>query len=123
MRKQILGLGLAMLATIALAAGANNKWRLQCSGGADSDGRIVLELTPTQGEPMRATVEIHKGRGENAVAQDINKALRAQVGARYNVEVDDGEDVLVKKKRGEHDFMLTIVENSVQGVRLNPGEE
>ena len=123
MRKQILGLGLAMLATISLAAGANNKWRLQCSGGADSDGRIVLELTPTQGEPMRATVEIHKGRGENAVAQDINKALRAQVGARYNVEVDDGEDVLVKKKRGEHDFMLTVVENSVQGVRLNPGEE
>ena len=123
MRKQILGLGLALLAAAALAAGANNKWRLQCSGGADSDGRIVLELTPTEGEPMRATVEIRKGRGENAVASDINKALRAQVGARYNVEVDDGEDVLVKKKRGERDFTLTIVENSVQGVRLNPDEE
>jgi hypothetical protein len=39
------------------------------------------------------------------------------------VEVDDGEDVLVKKKRGERDFMLTIVENSVQGVRLNPDQE
>ena len=123
MRKQILGLGLAMLATIALAAGANNKWRLQCSGGADSDGRIVLEFTPVAGQPMRATVQIHEGRTENGVAQDINAALRAQVGARYNVEVDDGEDVLVKKKRGEHDFMLTIVENSVQGVRLNPDEE
>ena len=123
MRKQILGLGLAMLATIALAAGANNKWRLQCSGGADSDGRIVLEFTPVDGQPMRATVHIHEGRSENGVAHDINTALRAQVGARYNVEVDDGEDVLVKKKRGEHDFMLTIVENTVQGVRLNPDEE
>ena len=123
MRRQISGLGLALLATVAFAAGANNKWRLQCSGGADSDGRIVLEFTPIDGQPMRATVQIHEGRSENGVAHDINTALRAQVGARYNVEVDDGEDVLVKKKRGEHDFTLTIVENTVQGVRLNPDEE
>ena len=83
----------------------------------------MLEFTPVAGQPMRATVHIHEGRSENGVAQDINTALRAQVGARYNVEVDDGEDVLVKKKRGEHDFTLTIVENTVQGVRLNPDEE
>jgi len=123
MRMQISGLGLALLATVAFAAGTNNKWRLQCSGGADSDGRIVLEFTPVEGQPVRAIVQIHAGRTENGVARDINAALRAQVGARYNVEVDDGEDVLVKKKRGEHDFLLTIVENTVQGVRLNPDEE
>ncbi|HEU0307162.1 MAG TPA: hypothetical protein VFR30_09370, partial [Lysobacter sp.] len=95
-----------------------NKWRLQFSGNAESDGRIVLELAPGEGEPMRATAAIVKGRGENAVARDVRDALRAQVGQRYHVEVDDGEDVLVKKRRGERDFVVTIVENSVAGVRI-----
>ncbi|BCT91647.1 hypothetical protein LYSHEL_06710 [Lysobacter helvus] len=123
MRTFLAGLGLALVATVALAAGTSNKWRLQFSGGADSDGRIVLEITPAEGEPMRATAEIRKGRGENAVARDVRDALRAQVGKRYHVETDDGEDVLVKKRRGERDFIVTIVENSVQGVRINPETE
>lgn len=123
MRTFLAGLGLALVATVALAAGTSNKWRLQFSGGADSDGRIVLEITPSEGEPMRATAEIRKGRGENAVARDVRDALRAQVGKRYHVETDDGEDVLVKKRRGERDFIVTIVENSVQGVRINPETE
>jgi hypothetical protein len=123
MRKSLFGLGLALVACVAFAAGMNNKWRLQFSGGAESDGHIVLEITPSEGEPMRATADIRKGRGENAVARDVRDALRAQVGKRYNVETDDGEDVLVKKRRGERDFVVTVVENSVQGVRINPETE
>ena len=123
MRRILMALVLALVATVALAAGMNNKWRLQFSGGAESDGRIVLELTPAEGEPLRATADIKQGRGENAVARDVRDALRAQVGKRYHVETDDGEDVLVKKRRGERDFVVTIVENSVQGVRINPETE
>ena len=37
---------------------------------------------------------------------------------QYNVEVDDGEDVLIKKQGGERDFVITVVENTVQGVRV-----
>lgn len=118
MHKLLLGLCLGLAASLALAAGVENKWRLQFSGNAESDGRIVLELAPGEGEPMRATAAIAKGRGENAVARDVRDALRAQVGQRYHVEVDDGEDVLVKKRRGERDFVVTIVENSVAGVRI-----
>ena len=123
MRTFLAGLVLALVASVALAAGMNNKWRLQFSGGAETDGQIVLELTPSEGEPLRATADIRKGRGENAVARDVRDALRAQVGKRYHVETDDGEDVLVKKRRGERDFVVTIVENSVQGVRINPETE
>ena len=121
MRAWLIGTMLALVATAAFAA--DNKWRLEFSGDADSAGHVIFEFTPDQGEPMRATVDIARGLGENAVARDVRDALREQVGARYHVEVDDGEDVLVKKKRGEHDFTVTIVENTVQGVRITRDAE
>ena len=123
MRRGLLGAGLALLASVAMAAGVQNKWRLEFSGNAESDGHIVLELSPEQGEPQRANVDIRKGRSENGVARDVSAALQAQAGKRYNVEVDDGEDVLVKKHDGERDFVITIVENSVRGVRIEPDAE
>jgi len=123
MRRELLGVGLALVATAAMGAGVQNKWRLEFSGNAESDGRIVLELSPKQGEPQRATADIHKGRSENGVARDVRDALKAQAGQRYAVEVDDGEDVLVKKRRGEQDFVVTIVENTVDGVRINVDAE
>lgn len=123
MHKLLPGLCLGLAASLAFAAGVENKWRLQFSGNAESDGRIILELAPDEGSPMRATTAIHKGRGENGIALDIRDALRAQVGQRYQIEVDDGEDVLVKKHRGERDFVVTIVENSVEGVRIKTDAE
>jgi hypothetical protein len=123
MHKPFIGLGLAMMASLACASGVENKWRLQFSGGAESDGRIVLELAPAEGEPLRAVALIRKGRSENGVARDVSAALQAQAGKRYNVEVDDGEDVLVKKHDGERKFVITIVENSVRGVRIEPDAE
>ena len=123
MRTLALGLGLGLAVSVAFAAGLENKWRLQFSGDAESDGRIVLQLAPAEGEPLQATVAIARGRGENAVAREVRDALRAQVGARYHVELDDGEDVLVKKHRGGQDFIVTIVENSVQGVRIRMDAE
>lgn len=105
-------------ASVAGADGVGNKWRLEVSGNAESAGRIVLQLAPAEGDPIRATVDVVDGRSENGVARDVRDALQAQAGKRYNVEVDDGEDVLVKKDDGERDFVVTIVENSVRGVRI-----
>ena len=123
MRERLLGLCLAMAAFAAGAAGTENKWRIEFSGNAESDGRIVLELTPTAGEPVRASADIPKGLGENHVARRVRDALQAAAGAHYGIEVDDGEDVLVKKHRGERDFIVTVVENSVQGVRIDADAE
>lgn len=123
MRKQLLGLCLALAAFAAGAVGTENKWRLQFSGNAESAGRIVLELTPTAGEPIRASADIPKGLGEDHVARSVRDALQAAAGGRYGIEVDDGEDVLVKKHDGERNFIVTVVENSVQGVRIGVGAE
>lgn len=123
MRKRILGACLVLASFAAAAAGVGNKWRLQISGNAESDGRIVLELSPSVGEPIRASADIARGLGENDVAKTVRSALQAQAGKRYGVEVDDGEDVLVKKHHGERDFIVTVVENSVQGVRIGVDAE
>lgn len=123
MRIFVPGFCLALMASIASADGVENKWRLEFSGGAESAGRIVLQLAPSEGDPIRAMADIVEGRSENGVASDVRDALQAQAGKRYNVELDDGEDVLVKKDDGERDFVITIVENSVRGVRIDVGAE
>jgi hypothetical protein len=123
MRKRILGICLALAAFAASAAGTENKWRLEFSGNAESAGRIVLELSPAVGEPIRATADIPQGLGENDVAKAVNNALLAAASGHYNIEVDDGEDVLVKRHEGERKFIVTIVENSVQGVKIGVDAE
>ena len=102
----------------------SNKWRLECSGGADSDGRVVLHITPKGEAHQEVTVAIAKGTGENAVARAIRDALKAQLDSkRFHVEIDDGEDVLIKKRGRTPDFALRVAENTVAGVRLNPDKE
>ena len=123
MRNRVMAASLALVAFAATAAGVENKWRLEFSGNAESDGRIVLELSPSEGEPIRASADIARGLGENAVARRVRGALQAAAGSRYGIEVDDGEDVLVKKHDGERDFIVTIVENSVRGVRIGVDAE
>ena len=119
LRRPLLAFALLALATLAQARGTDNKWRLEFSGNAEWAGRIALQLVPEEGAPFAATVEIRKGRNENGVARDVRDALRAAVGKRFKLEVDDGDDVLVKKGRGERNFPVTIVENTVKGVRIN----
>lgn len=119
LRPPLLAFALLAQATLAQARGPDNKWRLEFSGNAESAGRIVLQLVSEEGgEPVAATVEIRKGRNENGVARDVRDGLHAAVGKRFKVEVDDGEDVLVKKGRGERNFPVTIIENNVKGVRI-----
>jgi len=101
----------------------SNKWRLQCSGGANSAGEIVLRVTPKNGEPVDVTAVIKDGRGENGVARDIRDALKAGLDPkRFHVEVDDGEDVLVKK-RGGPNFEIRLVSSTVKGVRIGFDKE
>jgi hypothetical protein len=121
----------ALLFNAALAAepspsspNPSNKWRLQCSGGADSDGTIVLLITPEGGTPVEARIAIKDGAGENSVAAAIVKGLKAQLNKdHFKVERDDGEDVLIKKRGGAPDFDVTVVSIDVKGVRISPEHE
>jgi len=97
----------------------SNKWRIEVSEGARSTGEIVFHLTPYGGETQIITVPIERGTGENRVARNIRDAFRDSVDpGSFTVEVDDGEDVLVKKRREAGNFALTVVSSTVRSVRI-----
>jgi hypothetical protein len=114
-----------LLAVAFPAQAASNKWRLQFSGNAESNGTIVMHITPKGGEMIETRTEINKGRSENGVAKDVTESLHAQLPhGHFHVERDDGEDVLIKRKH--HDdarFDVKVVSNTVKGVRINPDHE
>jgi hypothetical protein len=126
-------LKLPVLAVMAALLGAaptfadelklSNKWRVEVSETARSDGSIVFRVTPKDGTPVDVTVGIKDGRGENNIADDIRDAFRATLDKDvYHSETDDGEDVLLKKRKGP-DFELKFVESSVKATRINVEKE
>jgi len=117
-----LALLLLLCPALALAA-PSNKWRIQVSSDADSDGVVVFHVMPTKSAPVDVTVQVPKGAGENHIARLIRDTLRAKLGDRYKIEIDDGEDVLLKKRTGGSDFDLTITQKTVAGVRITLDRE
>ena len=123
----------AVASALMLLAGASigqqnapnysNKWRIEVSEGANSDGTILFRVTPKDGTATDVAVAIKKGRGENNVAHDIRDVMKSTLNPKeFHAEVDDGEDVLVKKRTGP-DFALVLVESSVKGVRIHIEKE
>jgi hypothetical protein len=117
-------------ATPAVAAPAataelkySNKWRLEVSEGANNDGVMHFRVTPKDGTPIDVRVPLEDGRGEDGCARDIRDALKAALDENnFKIEVDDGEDVLVKKRKGP-DFSIELVESTVKGTRVNLDRE
>lgn len=122
--------GLACSVFLACAAATaddrpsySNKWRIEVSESAKSDGTMLFRVTPKEGTPVDVTVSIKDGRGENNIAKDIRDAFKAALDPKaFHTETDDGEDVLLKKKKGP-DFALVLVESTVESVRLNVEKE
>lgn len=119
----ILLLGLLLYASLAHAAPIENKWRLQFSGNAESSGELVLAFTPKDGTATEVRIEVEHRTSENGVARRVRDVLREAIGEDYRVEVDDGEDVLVKRRWGRPRFNVSVVSNSIKGVRLNLDQE
>ncbi len=114
---------LLVIAGVA-AAKPSNKWRLEFSGDAKSNGEIVVRLTPEGGAPIEVTTAVADGTSENNVAKTVVNAMKTQLSEdAYHVERDDGEDVLIKKRHGQPDFDVEIVSNSVEHVRINTNRE
>jgi len=110
-----------MLAAMAFADASptSNKWRIEMSGQALTTGEILFRVTPRQGESVDVSVGIKSGRAENNVAKDVRDAFAAKLSPeRYTVEVDDGEDILIKKKDGQPDFALELVDSNVRNVNI-----
>jgi len=101
----------------------SNKWRVEVSETARSDGTIIFRVTPKDGTPTDVTVAIKDGRGENNIAGDIRDAFRATLDKEtFHSEKDDGEDVLLKKRKGP-DFELKLVESTIKATRINVEKE
>lgn len=132
MKARAIGLfGLACSLALASVSGSaeeaalkySNKWRIEISESAKSDGNLLFRLTPKEGTATDVSVAIKDGRSENNVASDVRDALKAALDEKaYKVEKDDGEDVLVKKRSGK-DFSLVLVESTVKAVRVNVEKE
>ncbi|MDP9197995.1 MAG: hypothetical protein M3O07_02105, partial [Pseudomonadota bacterium] len=103
----------------AAALHYSNKWRLQVSEGANNDGVMHFRLTPKDQTPIDVRVQLKDGRGEDGCARDIRDAFKAALDKKtYKVEVDDEEDVLVKRRKGPA-FAIELVESTVKGTRIN----
>lgn len=117
----LLGMLLALASLAATPApelNYSNKWRLEVSEGANNDGVIRFRLTPRDGTPIDIPVTLKEGRGEDGCARDIRDTFKQALDpASYKVEIDDGEDVLVKKHKGP-DFSVELVESTVKGTRV-----
>jgi len=53
----------------------------------------------------------------------VRDALRTAVGHDYDVELDDGEDVLLNRRLFRRRFEVRIESNGVRGVRINRDQE
>jgi hypothetical protein len=115
-------------ATEAAAAPAaplklSNKWRIEVHEGANNTGTLLFRITPDKGTATDVVVNIKKGRSENGVATDIKNTFKKALDPKvYHVETDDGEDVLVKKRKGP-DYEVKLVESTLKGTRINLDKE
>jgi hypothetical protein len=101
----------------------SNKWRIECDGSAKSDGKIVFRVTTMEGQATDVTATVNAGTRENDVAKRLRDNFKAVLDPdTYHVEVDDGEDVLVKKRKG-HNFELKFVESTVENVQIRVKKE
>ena len=102
----------------------SDKWRLEVSEGADNDGILRFRLTPRGGAPIEVSVRLKDGRGEDGCARDIRNAFKSTLDKKiYKVEIDDQEGVLVKKRRGQPDFAIELIEDTVKGTRVKLDRE
>jgi hypothetical protein len=115
----VIGASAMLAVAFADSSPTSNKWRIEMSGQALTNGEIVFRVTPRQGEPIDVNVGIRSGRAENNVARDVRDALAAKLSPdRFTVEVDDGEDILIKKKDGQPDFAVELIDTSVRNVNI-----
>jgi hypothetical protein len=92
-------------------------YRISVDDDANSDGEIVFRVTNKDGTTKDVTVAIKKGTNENSVAGAIKKAFVEQLGTKgFNIEMEDGENVIIERSGGKGDTSLVLVSNSVKNV-------
>ncbi|GAB3066172.1 hypothetical protein [Stenotrophomonas tumulicola] len=118
-----LGVVLGLTASAAIAE-PSNKWRIDFENRSQVAGEIELSLTPKGGQATNVTVPIPAATNDEAAAVLVSNALSSTFGAEvYEVEIDDGDDVLVRANDGIRNFDLDIVRNTADGLRVELDKE
>jgi len=122
------GLGVAMALCFAFSAAVSagdppapkpsGKWRIEFDHWSETDGDLVLHFAPVSGEPVDVTTRIPVNTRENLVAELVAGSLKGQLGGGYHVEVDDGEDVIVKVKGKTPKFVLSVGSSTATGLKV-----
>ncbi len=94
-------------------------YRIEVNHDAESDGEILFQVTPKGGTPQDIKVSVKKGTSENNVASTIKKAFEQQLGTKQqNIEMEDGENVIIERSMGSEDISLVLVSSTVMGVTV-----
>ena len=106
-------------ATPAKKLSYTDDYRIAVNHDAESDGVILFRVTPKGGTAQDVTVNIKKGTSENSVAQEIKKAFEQQLGTKQqNIEMEDGENVIIERSMGNEDISLVLVSSTVMGITV-----
>ena len=111
----VAGLLLGTLAGVA-QADPGHKWRIEIGGRASSDGVLVLRLNPVNGKSVDVETQVPAQSGNENVARALADALKYQLGERYHVETDDGEDVIIRSAGDAPKFDVTLARSTLTGV-------
>jgi hypothetical protein len=106
------------------AAKPSNKWRIEISEGANADGELVFVVSSMGSADIRVVATVEDGYSENHVARRVRDAMRdALPDDAFHVEVDDGEDVLVKAAGDTQPFLIRFEGSTTRGTRVNLDRE
>ncbi|HZF15011.1 MAG TPA: hypothetical protein VE046_03615 [Steroidobacteraceae bacterium] len=102
----------------------SNKWRIPCSGYAYSAGTVQFRVSRPDSPDLDVTANVAKGDSDSQVAKDIRDAFKAALPKdNFHVETDDGQDVLLKARGGQKDYLVAFVSLTVEGVSVRMKRE
>ena len=105
-------------ATSTAQADPATKWRIQFANYTNNDGTITFHVAPEGGTAVDVESKVSKGSGATTVARTVKDSLKAKLGDGYDVETDDGQDVIVRAEPKTPKFDLTLAGSTVAGLSV-----
>ncbi len=113
-----------LLANALPASALSNKWRIEFDGKAKVEGEVELAFQQKDMPATHVVVAIPAHTHENHAAHLVRDAIRKQFGRKtFHAEVDDGEDVLVKKRGSTPRFDIVVIRNTAKGLHIDLDRE
>jgi hypothetical protein len=83
--------------------------KITVNARAKADGYMRVRLTPENGQPREAAIDVLKRMSENDIAKGLAEALEPAIAPDYEVDRDAGEHVKLRKaKKDAANFSVEI---------------